>query len=526
MATLIPKYSKVTTANRTIDQKFSEAISVKDYGAVGDGVADDTVAIQAAIDAVSKGTILFPQGTYNVTATINLAGKNAQNDATQSNLEISAFGAKLVSTVSGSTPALYINGCKRLNIRGLEITAASTSLSVQVQGLWNSTWDSCVFGTVQFSSLGGTFDSHYWNKFVECQFGAITINTGTVAAPAEFNAITFDTCRLWGSDYAIKKYGAKSIEDITFINCDISYQSTSILYVDETTSGNMSFFGGYFDSAIGFPTDTKGILLDFNGSIYAPNSANLESFVVSTASASQSKSAGGVRVGSRLPTSGYNLIKNGAFSLGTNSVTSQSTTTTVATGTGLFGKYLNSTTSTAFGIIAFSSVPVPVDGTYTLTVIGRKNAGVNDVNSCNGAFGVIDLASTWTVSSFSTYVTQGSVISFSVQASTGGSFNYDFAYVGLTYGSSAPLYAPTIPLIGTATYDPPSLTNGSGDTTTVTCTGAVIGMFASASFGVALQGITVTAWVSATDTVSVRFQNQTGGTIDLASSTLTVKAEF
>ena len=261
MTTLVPKYSKVTTSNRTMNEKFSETISVKDYGAVGDGVTDDTVAIQATIDAVSRGTILFPQGTYKVTSTINIANKNAQNDDTQSNLEISAFGAKLVSTVSGSTPALNINGCKRLNIRGLELSATTTSLTVQVQGLWSSTWDSCIFGTIQFSSLGDSFDSHYWNKFVECSFGAITINTGTNVSPAQFNANTFDTCRLWGSDYAIKKYGAKSMEDITFINCDISYQSTAILYVDETTSGNMSFFGGYFDSATGFPADTKVLLL-------------------------------------------------------------------------------------------------------------------------------------------------------------------------------------------------------------------------------------------------------------------------
>jgi hypothetical protein len=40
-------------------------VSVKDFGAVGDGVANDTVAIQAAVNATpSNGTLFFPPGTY------------------------------------------------------------------------------------------------------------------------------------------------------------------------------------------------------------------------------------------------------------------------------------------------------------------------------------------------------------------------------------------------------------------------------------------------------------------------------
>lgn len=75
-------------------------------------------------------------------------------------------------------------------------------------------------------------------------------------------------------------------------------------------------------------------------------------------------------------------------------------------------------------------------------------------------------------------------------------------------------------LTGSATYDPPSLADGDGGTTTVTVTGATTGERAFATFSNDLSGIILHAWVSSADTVSVRFQNETGGVVDLASGTL------
>jgi fructose-1,6-bisphosphatase/inositol monophosphatase family enzyme len=74
-------------------------------------------------------------------------------------------------------------------------------------------------------------------------------------------------------------------------------------------------------------------------------------------------------------------------------------------------------------------------------------------------------------------------------------------------------------LFGSATYDAASLADGAGATSTITVTGAALGDFAVVSAGVDLAGVTCTAYVSAANTVSFRLQNESGGVVDLASTT-------
>lgn len=50
----------------TVQNKLRESVSVKDFGAVGDGVTDDTAAIQAAVTANAGRTVFVPAGTYIV----------------------------------------------------------------------------------------------------------------------------------------------------------------------------------------------------------------------------------------------------------------------------------------------------------------------------------------------------------------------------------------------------------------------------------------------------------------------------
>lgn len=73
--------------------------------------------------------------------------------------------------------------------------------------------------------------------------------------------------------------------------------------------------------------------------------------------------------------------------------------------------------------------------------------------------------------------------------------------------------------------DPSSLSSPNGASTdTITVTGATLGdAVTSVSFSVDLQGVSLDAWVSAADTVTVRFQNDSGGAVDLASGTCRVQ---
>jgi hypothetical protein len=80
-----------TTGAPTVEAVPGPTLSVKDFGAKGDGVTNDTVAIQAAIDHVygaGGGTVFFPSGTYLVTSvvrnwtnpiTVNLKGEGKRS---------------------------------------------------------------------------------------------------------------------------------------------------------------------------------------------------------------------------------------------------------------------------------------------------------------------------------------------------------------------------------------------------------------------------------------------------------------
>jgi hypothetical protein len=113
---------------RTALDKFRETVSVKDFGAVGDGVTDDTAAIAAAITATPDGgQVVFPRGTYCIgSAGVAITSRN--------NLALVGAGATLkitaVSTLpsmpwGGSPNSILFTSCVRCSISGFVIDGGS-----------------------------------------------------------------------------------------------------------------------------------------------------------------------------------------------------------------------------------------------------------------------------------------------------------------------------------------------------------------------------------------------------------------
>lgn len=116
---------------RTLQEVLQDTVSVKDFGAVGDGVANDTAAIQAAIDAVfadGGGTIQFPFGRYKVTSQITLRSGVALYADSQ-------FGAQ----ITVATPSITVfSGVNVVNVGFSGIDFACTAANVTALDFLNS----------------------------------------------------------------------------------------------------------------------------------------------------------------------------------------------------------------------------------------------------------------------------------------------------------------------------------------------------------------------------------------------------
>ena len=128
----------------TPDEKTLGFYNVKDFGAVGDGKADDTIAIKSAFAYVASrngGQITFPEGDYIVTSPIALPsgivikGVNGlHTDATTNNV-IRKNNSRI--TLKGADQALFrIGECtEKVVIQDIELFAQTPQKTIGIEGV-------------------------------------------------------------------------------------------------------------------------------------------------------------------------------------------------------------------------------------------------------------------------------------------------------------------------------------------------------------------------------------------------------
>ena len=115
-------------SQRTVLDKLRDVVSVKDFGAVGDGVTNDALAIQAAIDSISgNAEVVFPPGIYAI-------GASGINITSKTRVTLTGYGAQLKIIAVSSLPAMPYGGgsvsvrfqsCTNCTIQGFEIDGNS-----------------------------------------------------------------------------------------------------------------------------------------------------------------------------------------------------------------------------------------------------------------------------------------------------------------------------------------------------------------------------------------------------------------
>jgi hypothetical protein len=204
------------THARNLSNRSTDFVSVKDYGAVGDGTTDDTAAIQAAI--TSGYSLVFPAGNYlahGLTQTANFQQfaatgrvtitKNANGalfTSSGSDVEINGIGFRGDASsptytgdgvvMTGNNPRLINCGSRWMSGRALKCTGNH----VQIRGTCDIYQTTDATGTGYDIELGvsgtATLYHHVSNIYTsQATGGILTTDTGsTVIEASQFGKLT------------------------------------------------------------------------------------------------------------------------------------------------------------------------------------------------------------------------------------------------------------------------------------------------------------------------------------------------
>lgn len=140
--------------SRNLTAKLCDWVSVKDFGAVGDGVTDDTAAFQAAVSAASA--IFVPSGTYKITSPITVPS-NRQIRCSNSTYFTSQAGAGKIFYVAGSWGTAYpltVNAASGATSVTLSTgDAANFSAGDWVQIYSNGLYDNASYGDAKMGEI-------------------------------------------------------------------------------------------------------------------------------------------------------------------------------------------------------------------------------------------------------------------------------------------------------------------------------------------------------------------------------------
>jgi len=175
---------------------MSPYTNVKDFGAKGDGVADDSLAIQAAISATPRGTVYFPSGIYKCTNLLTTDSTKLLGCGWEFN------GGTTLQNINLTTPILTIvrasmAGCQISNILFNDQQIGSTADCIVFHSEGNSTFERVYIhgaGGYGLRIVGNTSVLTLRNCFIQhCALDGIY---GRAEASAQINAINILDCEI------------------------------------------------------------------------------------------------------------------------------------------------------------------------------------------------------------------------------------------------------------------------------------------------------------------------------------------